>query len=65
MTCTVVKQTESDLGNWLGTEWGFIGGLCRYDGEPIKLEEYQLAFLRNRLISIERQLPHSFQECFS
>ena len=37
MTGTVVKQTESDLGAWLGTEWGFVGGLCRYDGEPVTL----------------------------
>ncbi len=64
MTGTVVKQTESDLGAWLGTEWGFVGGLCRYDGEPVTLEAYQLAFMRNRSrfrwVTKSRQVGYSF-----
>ena len=48
MTGIIVKRTESDLADWLGTEAGFISGLCSYDGEPIRLESFQLAYLENR-----------------
>jgi hypothetical protein len=48
MTDGVVKRTEDDLAAWLGTEAGFISGLCSFDGEPVVLEPYQLAFLQNR-----------------
>ncbi|MBN1653532.1 MAG: terminase family protein [Deltaproteobacteria bacterium] len=60
----VVKQTESDLGGWLATEGGFISSVCRYDGEPIVLELYQLSFLQNRSrfrwITKGRQVGYSF-----
>ncbi len=64
MTLSVVKQTETDLAAWLATEWGFIEGLCRYEGEPIILEAYQLAFLQNRSrfrwVTKGRQVGYSF-----
>jgi phage FluMu gp28-like protein len=64
MTLAVVKQTENDLTSWLATEWGFIEGLCQYDGEPLMLEAYQRAFLQNRFrfrwITKSRQVGYSF-----
>ena len=64
MTTPIVKRTEDDLADWLGTEAGFIGGLCRHDDEPIILEPYQVAFLENRSrfrwISKGRQTGYSF-----
>ena len=64
MTLAVIKQTESDLASWISTEWGFVEGLCRYDGEPIVLEAYQLAFMQNRSrfrwITKGRQVGYSF-----
>ena len=64
MTGVVVKRTEEELGDWLGTEAGFIGGLCRYEDEPVVLESFQLAFLANRSrfrwISKSRQIGYSF-----
>ena len=60
----VVKRAENELADWLGTEAGFIGALCRYDDEPIELEPYQLAFLNNRSrfrwITKSRQVGYSF-----
>jgi phage FluMu gp28-like protein len=60
----VTKQSEDDLANWLGTEWGFIEGLCRLDGEPIVLEPYQTHFLQDRSrfrwIVKSRQVGFSF-----
>ena len=64
MTQSIIKQTESDLGTWLSTEAGFIGGICRFDDEPIVLEPYQLAFLQNtsrfRWVTKSRQVGYSF-----
>jgi phage FluMu gp28-like protein len=61
---TVIKQTESDLGSWLATEWGLIGGLMRFEGEPIVLEPYQVSFLQNRSrfrwVTKSRQVGYSF-----
>ena len=61
---TVAKRTEDDLADWLCTEAGFIGGLCRFDDEPVKLEPFQLAFLENRSrfrwITKSRQVGYSF-----
>ena len=61
---TIVKRTPQELGDWLATEAGFIGGLCSYDGEPIVLEPYQVAFLENRSrfrwITKSRQVGYSF-----
>jgi len=64
MAGIVVKRAEDELANWLATEVGFIGGLCRYDGEPIVLEPYQVAYLDNRSrfrwITKSRQVGLSF-----
>ncbi len=64
MTSPVVKRTEDELANWLGTEAGFVGALCRYDDEPIELEPYQIAFLNNRSrfrwVTKSRQVGYSF-----
>ncbi|MCG8419577.1 MAG: terminase, partial [Proteobacteria bacterium] len=61
---SVVKKAEGDLGSWLATEWGFLTGLCHYEGEPIELEAYQLAFMQNRSrfrwITKSRQVGYSF-----
>jgi phage FluMu gp28-like protein len=63
MTAVIVKKTESDLGE-LSSEAGFISSVCRYDGEPIVLEGYQIAFLENssrfRWITKSRQVGYSF-----
>lgn len=64
MTAHIVKRSEEDLRNWLGTESGFIGGLCSYDGEPIVLEPFQQAFIENesrfRWVVKARQTGYSF-----
>ena len=64
MTLGIVKRTEDDLADWLATEVGFICGLCHYDGEPIVLEPYQVAFLENRSrfrwVTKSRQVGFSF-----
>ena len=64
MTASVVKRTEENLGDWLGTEAGFIAGLCRFEDEPISLEPYQISFLENssrfRWITKSRQVGYSF-----
>ncbi len=61
---TVVKRAEDDVADWLATEAGFISGLCSYDGEPIVLEPFQIAFLNNRSrfrwITKSRQVGYSF-----
>jgi len=60
----IVKQSESDLSEWLATEAGFITAFGRYDDEPITLEPYQLAFLANtsrfRWVTKSRQVGLSF-----
>ncbi len=48
MTLGIVKRTEEEFADWLGTEWGFISGLGSFDDEPVALEQYQFAFLQNR-----------------
>ena len=64
MTTPIVKRTEDDVADWLGTEAGFVGGLCRFDDEPVILEPYQVAFLENRSrfrwITKSRQVGYSF-----
>ena len=61
---TVVKKSPRELGDWLATEAGFIAGLCSFDGEPIVLEPYQVAFLENRSrfrwVTKARQVGYSF-----
>ena len=64
MVCGLVKQTEADLMKWISTEEGFVGGLCRYEDEPVILEPFQVAFLRNRSrfrwVTKSRQVGFSF-----
>ncbi|PID38062.1 MAG: hypothetical protein CSA65_08985 [Proteobacteria bacterium] len=64
MAGLMVKRAEDELANWLATEVGFIAGLCRYDGEPIVLEPYQVAYLENRSrfrwVTKSRQVGLSF-----
>ena len=48
MTAGIVKLTEQDLDAWARTEWGFVTAYMRWDGEPVQLEGYQAAFLRDR-----------------
>jgi phage FluMu gp28-like protein len=61
---SVVKQTEDDLKAWLATEAGFVEGLCRWEGEPLRLEGYQRGFLANhsryRWVTKSRQVGFSF-----
>jgi phage FluMu gp28-like protein len=60
----VVKRTEQDLLDWLGTELGFLTGIGRYNEEPIAFEPYQLAFLSSsskyRWVEKSRQVGFSF-----
>ena len=64
MTLGVVKQTEDDLADWLGTEVGFISTLFAFDDEPVTLEPFQVSFLENpsrfRWITKSRQVGYSF-----
>ncbi len=64
MTLGIVRQTEDDLADWLGTEAGFISALCRYEDEPVVLDPFQLAFLANRSrfrwVTKSRQVGYSF-----
>ncbi len=48
MTGAIVKRTEQDLSAWTCSEWGFVSGFMRWDGEPVRLERYQLQFLKDR-----------------
>ena len=41
----VVKRTEQDLLDWLGTELGFLTCVGHYNEEPLVFEPYQIAFL--------------------
>ena len=60
----IVKRTEAELADWLKSELGFISALCRYNDEPIVLEPFQVALLRNksrfRWVTKGRQLGFSF-----
>ena len=64
MTLGIVKRTEEEFADWIGTEWGFAEGLLSYDDEPIALEQYQLNFLQNRSrfrwVTKSRQVGFSF-----
>ena len=48
MTGAIVRRTEQDLAAWTCTEWGFVSGFMHWDGEPVRLERYQLQFLQDR-----------------
>ncbi|MGE0322274.1 MAG: terminase family protein [Polyangiaceae bacterium] len=60
----VIKQSESDLSEWLSTEWGFVSGVMSFDSAPLVLEPFQTAFLKNRSrfrwITKSRQVGYSF-----
>ena len=64
MTLIVTKRTEQDFAEALHSEWGFLTALAKVDGEPLQLEPYQLAFLRNRSkfrwVTKSRQVGYSF-----
>ena len=64
MTLGVVKRSEQEFADWLAEEWGFLCGLATFDDEPVELEPYQVAFLRNRSrfrwITKSRQVGFSF-----
>jgi phage FluMu gp28-like protein len=60
----IVKRSSEEFAEWLSREWGFLMGLGSFDGEPIKLESYQLRFLQNsskfRWVIKSRQIGFSF-----
>jgi phage FluMu gp28-like protein len=60
----IVKQTEDDLRSWLATEAGFIEGMCRWEGDPVRLESFQRSFVSNRSrfrwVTKSRQVGFSF-----
>jgi phage FluMu gp28-like protein len=60
----VAKRSEQDLLDWLGTEVGFLTGLCHYNEDPLVLEPFQIAFLesksRYRWVEKARQVGYSF-----
>jgi hypothetical protein len=60
----VVKRTEQDLLDWLGTELGFLTGVGHYNEEPLVFEPYQIAFLSSqrkyRWVEKARQVGFSF-----
>lgn len=60
----MVKRTEQDLLDWLGTELGFLTGVGHYNEEPLVFEPYQIAFLRStrkyRWVEKARQVGFSF-----
>lgn len=64
MTLGVVKKNEQDFADWVSTEDGFLEALVRFDDDPLTLEAYQLAFLRNRnkfrWVNKSRQVGYSF-----
>jgi len=48
MTLSIIKRSEAEFAERLRTEWGFLSGLATFEDEPLVLESYQHAFLRNR-----------------
>lgn len=64
MTLPIVKRTETDFDRWSSTEWGFVTTHMQFDGEPMRLEPYQLAFFQNRSrfrwVTKSRQVGYSF-----
>jgi len=64
MTLLVVKKSEREFAEALGTEWGFLTTLCKVDDQPLQLEAYQLRFLRDRSrfrwVNKSRQVGYSF-----
>jgi hypothetical protein len=64
MVLGIVKRTEEEYLDWITTESGFLQGLGQYNGQPIRLQPYQLQFLRNkarfRWTTKSRQVGMSF-----
>jgi phage FluMu gp28-like protein len=64
MTLGIVKRSEADLLGALATEPGFISSLAQFEDEPIVLEPYQAAFMRQRSrfrwVTKSRQVGFSF-----
>lgn len=60
----VSKKSGPDLVGALGTEVGFLSSVAHYDGAPLGLDAYQLAFLNNaskyRWVLKARQVGFSF-----
>jgi phage FluMu gp28-like protein len=52
------------MTRWLSTEPGFIEGVFHWEGQPVRLETFQLAFLQNRKrfrwVTKSRQVGFSF-----
>jgi phage FluMu gp28-like protein len=63
MTLIRVRRTESELG-WCASEHAFAESFLRHGGQPLRLEPYQRAFLRDRSkyrwVIKARQVGYSF-----
>jgi hypothetical protein len=61
---TVAKKSEADMLAELSTELGFLTSVASFDGEPLALDGYQIAFLQNqskyRWVVKARQVGFSF-----
>ena len=57
MTLGIVKQSADDLSTWLGTEAGFISGLCSYDSDHFPGAGEMVAEIRHDLWSDEHRDP--------
>jgi len=61
---TVAKKSEDDMLADLSTELGFLTSVASFDGEPLALDGYQIAFLQNqskyRWVVKARQVGFSF-----
>jgi phage FluMu gp28-like protein len=60
----VVKRDEEEFRQWVSTEIGFLSVFGSFDDEPLKVEDYQLAFLRSkanyRCVEKARQVGYSW-----
>jgi len=45
----IVRRDPQDLNDWFSTEEGFLTGFGKFQGQPIKLEPYQAAFMSWRM----------------
>jgi phage FluMu gp28-like protein len=61
---TVAKKSEDEMLADLSTELGFLTSVASFDGEPLALDGYQIAFLQNqskyRWVVKARQVGFSF-----
>ncbi len=60
MPLIVAKRDERDFAEALGAAWPFLSALCKVDGEPLKLEPYQLDFLRFEHFNSLRQTVDAY-----